>query len=445
MNISVIKSQFATIVPMHDEYGDLNQLCQEIWAIIAPDLRNSIFDYLHYAYHHIAKVAPYEPAHRAERAAMLFAFVENRMCYTHDDDWIDYFCPHIANLIEHGMSLAQILLASNRLSYQIRQNMRARLSTNDPRIPAYERAVNQYFIIETLTVSHMFEEIQKFKSQATRARDADAFDLEITGYVEGLNRDGQTLQTQAGQAAVATRAMLGKTSQVAAAAEQSALSMRQAATTAAGLILAIDDARGEVEGASAITERAVLQSAQAVDASTALSSHAESIESILGLIREIAGQTNLLALNATIEAARAGDAGRGFAVVAQEVKSLANQTAQATDDIANKILAIQAATRGTVDVSNSIRDTIIEVQQSALKIRKAMDSQALIVSNITAAVDETALAADSMSGTIDLIRHDTEQVATEIDALNIGFSRVSEVIDHLHESSSGFARRVASS
>lgn len=445
MDLSAIKAQFAIVVPTHDEYGDLEQQCHEIWDIIAPEFIHSMRDYLGYVYNNIAKIAPYEPTHRPERAAMLYAFIENRMAYPHDDDWVDYFCPHIASLIENGMSLGQILLASNHLHYQVTRTMRARVPADDVRLPAFERALHQYFIIEILTVSHMFEEIQKFKSQEVRAKDADAFDLEISGYVEGLNRDGQELQSQAGQAAVATRAMLGKTSQVAAAAEQSALSMRQAATTAAGLIRAIEDARSEVEGASSITERAVSQSAQAVDASAELTAHAESIESILGLIREIAGQTNLLALNATIEAARAGEAGRGFAVVAQEVKSLANQTAQATDDIANKILAIQAATRGTVEVSNSIRNTIVDVQHSARKIREAMDSQALIVTNITSAVDETALAADSMSTTIDLIRHDTEQVATEIDALNVGFSRVSEVIEHLHESSSGFARRVASS
>ena len=158
--------------------------------------------------------------------------------------------------------------------------------------------------------------------------------------------------------------MLGKTSEVAAAAEQSAIAMREAAQTAAGLIRAIEDARTEVEVAAGVATRAGGQAEQAVKVSQALSSHVEAIESILGLIRDIAGQTNLLALNATIEAARAGDAGRGFAVVAQEVKSLASQTARATDDITAKITAIQQATRQTVEANGSIQSTVEEVQTS---------------------------------------------------------------------------------
>ena len=163
------------------------------------------------------------------------------------------------------------------------------------------------------------------------------------------------LRAQASEASTSARGMLGKTSEVAAAAEQSALAMREAAQTAAGLIRAIEDARREVELAGEVATRAGGQAADAARVSQALSGHVEAIESILGLIRDIAGQTNLLALNATIEAARAGDAGRGFAVVAQEVKSLASQTARATDDITAKITAIQQATRQTVDANGSIQ------------------------------------------------------------------------------------------
>src|ERR687894_92770 len=220
--------------------------------------------------------------------------------------------------------------------------------------------------------------------------------------------------------------MLGKTSEVAAAPEQSAVAMREAAQTAAGLIRAIEDARTEVGTAAGAAIRPGGQAEQAVKVSQALSSHVEAIESILSLIRDIAGQTNLLALNATIEAARAGDAGRGFAVVAQEVKSLASQTARATDDIAGKIGAITAATRQTVDANGSIHKTVDEVQVSANRIRQAMELQAQTVTMITSAVDETALAADSMSTTIAAIRHETENVARDIDGVEQGFARFSD-------------------
>ncbi|MGZ8337812.1 MAG: methyl-accepting chemotaxis protein, partial [Allosphingosinicella sp.] len=204
-----------------------------------------------------------------------------------------------------------------------------------------------------------------------------------------------------------------------------------------------EEARNEVEVAAGVATRAGEQAGKAVEVSQALSSHVEAIESILGLIREIAGQTNLLALNATIEAARAGDAGRGFAVVAQEVKSRANQTARAPDDIAAKIAAIQTATRQTVEANDSIQTTVDEVQSSADRIRKAMEMQAQTVTMITAAVDETALAADSMSSTIAAIRADTEGVAAEIDEVEKNFSEVDEQMAKFKSTASKFVQTFA--
>lgn len=276
-----------------------------------------------------------------------------------------------------------------------------------------------------------------------RQRFGTMFEQRIMGEIDGASQLGESLREQAKDASAATRGMLGKASEVAAAAEQSALAMREAARTSAGLIRAIEDARTEVEGAAEVAQRAARQSGDAVTMSATLSDHAKSIESILGLIRDIAGQTNLLALNATIEAARAGDAGRGFAVVAQEVKSLANQTARATDEIAGKIADIQASTRQSVENNERIRDTVGEVQASADRIRHAMDAQAQTVTMITAAVDETALAADSMSSTISAIRQDTEVVASEIDQLERGFMSVEGKLASLRNASSEFNRQVA--
>ena len=129
--------------------------------------------------------------------------------------------------------------------------------------------------------------------------------------------------------------------------------------------------------------------------------------------------------------------------MAQEVKSLASQTARATDDITAKITAIQQATRQTVDANGSIQGTVEEVQFSADRIREAMELQAQTVTMITAAVDETALAADSMSSTIAAIRSDTESVAQDIDEVEQGFGRFSDQISNFKASAKAFVNGLA--
>jgi methyl-accepting chemotaxis protein len=291
--------------------------------------------------------------------------------------------------------------------------------------------------------STLYTAYMTFDARCQRDHLADDFRKGVGQTVEAATNEGTVLRQQAVQSADSARGVLGKVSEVAAAAEQSATAMRDAAEGTAGLIRAIDEVRDEVHGSAQIATRAAEEAAEAVAMSEQLSDHARSIESILEMIRNIAGQTNLLALNATIEAARAGDAGRGFAVVAQEVKSLAAQTAHATDDIAAKIASIQEATRSAVATSASIQSTTTDVQQAAERILAVIQAGAETVGAIAAAVDETALTADSISGTIAAIRENTEMVAGEIDEVGQGFDKLTGRLGALSASAGDFAAKVA--
>ncbi len=360
-----------------------------------------------------------------------------------DSAWVQGVAEYGREIYREKTPVPEYIAKRSQASDRMIARIVERFSADPEKLQECIQALVRVGQFETDIILAQVALLEAIDAADARGRQSDHFQLRVAELVRGSTEQSNTLTERTRATAASARGMLGKTSEVAAAAEQSAVAMREAAQTAAGLIRAIEDARGEVEVAADVATRAGGQAEQAVKVSHALSSHVEAIESILSLIRDIAGQTNLLALNATIEAARAGDAGRGFAVVAQEVKSLASQTARATDDITAKITAIQQATRQTVDANGSIRTTVEEVQTSADRIRQAMELQAQTVTMITAAVDETALAADSMSSTIAAIRSDTENVAKDIDEVEKGFGRFSDQIANFTSTTKEFVAGIA--
>jgi len=368
--------------------------------------------------------------------------VRDYFTLAYDADWIHLTAEPGFAMYTAGASVPEFVAARARLAAEIILAIEERFADQAQRADLVATLNRVFSVVYDVLVAQIAL-LEANEAADERGQQSQAFERKVTELVGKGVSQSEALIKRTSSTAAAARGMLGKTSEVAAAAEQSATAMREAAQTAAGLIRAIEDARSEVEVAAGVATRAGDQAEQAVKVSQALSSHVEAIESILGLIRDIAGQTNLLALNATIEAARAGDAGRGFAVVAQEVKSLASQTARATDDITAKISAIQQATRETVEANGSIKGTVEEVETSANRIREAMELQAQTVTMITAAVDETALAADSMSSTIAAIRSDTENVAKDIDNVEQGFGEFGAQMADFRAAARDFVSRVA--
>src|ERR1700704_3174304 len=177
------------------------------------------------------------------------------------------------------------------------------------------------------------------------------------------------------------------------------------------LSASIDDISRQAAHAAGIASRAVNQARETDGTVQGLAVTANRIGEVVGLINTIAAQTNLLALNATIEAARAGEAGRGFAVVASEVKSLASQTAKATEEISEQISDIQKVAGEAIDAIKRIGGIIGEVNEVATAIAAAVQEQGAATQEITRSTQSAAQGTRNVSDNITGVKTDADAAA----------------------------------
>ena len=229
---------------------------------------------------------------------------------------------------------------------------------------------------------------------------ADRFDAAVGVIVRRVADAAGELQMTARALGTTAEATAARSTSVAAASEQASANVASVATAAEELSFSVADIARQVQKSAEIAHKAVGEANETNDRVKGLSTAAEKIGSILGLIDNIAGQTNLLALNATIEAARAGDAGKGFAVVAAEVKQLADQTAKATAEISGQIGAIRTATDEAAQAIVGIGRTIETMSEITATISSAVDGQGAATGEIARNVQEASKGTTDVSSNI---------------------------------------------
>ncbi|MEH2517064.1 methyl-accepting chemotaxis protein [Bradyrhizobium sp. AZCC 1610] len=251
-----------------------------------------------------------------------------------------------------------------------------------------------------LATEQRAEQEKKEHRQQAMETLTQGFDRNATSVLDAVAASIVEMRATAERMAAVATENTNKASAVASGAQETSSNVQTVATATEELSASVSEISRQVTQSAAIAAKAV-QEAQGTNAEIqGLAAMAQRIGDIVKLINNIASQTNLLALNATIEAARAGDSGRGFAVVAAEVKSLAEQTSKATEEIASQIAAIQGATQKSVVSIEAIGKTIGEISEIATTIASAIEQQGAATQEIARNVQQAASGTQEVSANV---------------------------------------------
>ena len=261
----------------------------------------------------------------------------------------------------------------------------------------------------------------------------DDFRTKIGGIIERVLNSSGRFEKDAQQLSAIAHSTAEMSAQSASASRQASEHVRSAAAASNELSQSIVEISRRVQESNSVAAEAVKQADTTDQRMAELSAAGERIGDVVKLITSIAEQTNLLALNATIEAARAGDAGRGFAVVAQEVKTLAGQTAKATDEIAAHIVNMQRATGESVNAIKAIGLTIEIISGITTSISSAVEQQGTATQSIAQGVQAAASGTLDVADNIERVAKNARETGTTSGLMLKSAQELSDVSAHLRD------------
>ena len=390
----------------------------EIWTLLDPEFDRVMED-------HIARVIEYAPTYadnfRKNRSSFLKAYrtyATKLFLEPFDEQWVanaearaKFEVEHKVDMRSRGVISRSILSAACRIIAK-RYRFSARGSAH-----LCDVAMRVLLLDTANAVScHANLEVQEAKARSDAIAGAvrnfggsiDEVRATIADATKRLEETSQRLNTYTGATAMQIQA-------ASVAADDTSIGIEATVSATTRLLASVADIRRQTVESAKMAHDSVTHAKSTNTTIRSLSEAVDKIGSVVGLISDIAEQTNLLALNATIEAARAGEAGRGFSVVASEVKSLATQTAKATDEIGHQIALIQETTRRAVNDIDETGKTIADIAKLAETVASSVDQQAsstdVIVESANGVAANAKTATEALNTAMDAMRRSQEDAA----------------------------------